>query len=111
MSMAVRTSVLHDVAPAPWYARSAAAVAAALAVDPAVGLTTEVAAQRLRTNGRNALPEEKMKPAWRRFLDEYRNYMQIILVAAAAVSLVIKEGSTAVRPAALTGRNSVVGLR
>ena len=34
-------------------------------------------------------------PGWRRFLDEYRSYMQIILVAAAVVSLLVKEWSTA----------------
>ena len=35
-------------------------------------------------NGPNALPEEKPKPGWRRFLDQYRSYMQLILVGAAS---------------------------
>ncbi|MGZ4550974.1 MAG: cation-translocating P-type ATPase, partial [Blastococcus sp.] len=67
--------------------------------------------ERLRANGRNVLPEEKPTPGWLRFLQEYRSYMQIILLAAAAVSLVVKEWGTAVLLVALTVLNAVVGLR
>jgi Ca2+-transporting ATPase len=80
-------------------------------VDPATGLTAARAAELLASNGPNALPEEKPKPGWRRFLDEYRSYMQNILIAAAVVSLLIKEWSTAVLLLALTVLNAVVGLR
>src|SRR5205807_4256093 len=50
-------------------------------------------------------------PGWRRFLDEYRSYMQIILSAAAVVSLVIQQWSTAIILVALTLLNAVVGVR
>jgi Ca2+-transporting ATPase len=94
-----------------WYACPASEVATALGVDPAAGLTVARAAELLAKNGPNALPEEKPKPGWRRFLEEYRSYMQIILVAAAVVSLLIKEWSTAILLVALTVLNAVVGLR
>jgi len=94
-----------------WYARSPDAVAKAFSVDPDIGLSAARAAELLSANGPNALPEEKSKPGWQRFLDQYRSYMQIILVAAALVSLLIKEWSTAVLLAALTVLNAVVGLR
>ena len=94
-----------------WYACPAGEVATAFGVDPAAGLTAARAAELLATDGPNALPEEKPKPGWRRFLDEYRSYMQIILVAAAIVSLLIKEWSTAILLLALTVLNAVVGLR
>jgi len=94
-----------------WYARSPEEVAADLGVNPAVGLTAARAAELLNANGPNALPEETPKPGWRRFLEEYRAYMQIILVAAAVVSLVVKEWSTAVLLLLLTVLNAVVGLR
>jgi len=94
-----------------WYARSPAEVTAALDVDPAVGLTTARATELLAANGPNALPEEKPKPGWQRFLEEYRSYMQIILVAAAVVSLLIKEWSTAILLVLLTILNAVVGMR
>jgi P-type Ca2+ transporter type 2C len=96
---------------AGWHARSPEDVARALGVDPAAGLSSARAAELLSANGPNALPEEQPKPGWRRFLDQYRSYMQIILVAAAVVSLLIKEWSTAVLLLALTVLNAVVGLR
>ena len=94
-----------------WYARSTDEVTTALGVDPAVGLTAARAAELLAANGPNALPEEKPKPGWRRFLEQYRAYMQIILVVAAVVSLLVKEWSTAVLLVALTILNAVIGVR
>src|SRR6476469_2150838 len=96
---------------ARWYARAAEDVAAAVGTDPAVGLSAGTASERLRTGGRNGLPEEKPTPGWLRFLEEYRSYMQIILIAAAIVSMVVQEWGTAVLLLALTVLNAVVGLR
>ncbi len=94
-----------------WYARSTDEVTTALGVDPAVGLSAARAAELLAANGPNALPEEKPKPGWRRFADQYRTYMQIILIAAAVVSLLVKEWSTAILLVALTILNAVIGVR
>ncbi|MEW1632996.1 HAD-IC family P-type ATPase [Streptomyces sp. NPDC093801] len=94
-----------------WYTRSPEEVAAAFGVDPAVGLSAARAAELLAANGPNALPEEAPTPAWRRFLAQYRSYMQIVLVAAAIVSLVIREWTTAILLIVLTLLNAVVGLR
>src|SRR5215813_2279461 len=94
-----------------WYARSPDEVATNLGVDPATGLSAARALELLAANGPNALPEEKPKPGWRRFLDQYRTYMQIILIAAAVVSLVIKEWSTGVLLILLTVLNAVIGMR
>jgi Ca2+-transporting ATPase len=104
---------MQDVqAPGPsWYSRSPDEVAAALEVDPATGLSGARAAELVRANGPNALPEEKAPPAWRRFLEQYKAYMQIILSVAAIVSFAIKEWSTAVVLVALTLLNAIVGLR
>ncbi|WP_380282972.1 cation-translocating P-type ATPase [Kitasatospora purpeofusca] len=97
--------------PEQWYARPPEEVAARLGVDPAVGLTAARAAELLTVNGPNALPEERPRPGWLRFLDQYRSYMQIILVVSAVVSLAIKEWTTAVLLLVLTLFNAVVGLR
>src|SRR6185437_7331079 len=94
-----------------WYALSPDAVAAALGVDPAAGLGAARAVGLLRDNGPNSLPEEKPQPGWRRFLDQYRSYMQIILIVAALVSLLISEWSTGVLLILLTILNAVVGMR
>jgi len=94
-----------------WYARSPEEVAADLDVEPTTGLSAARAAELLAANGPNALPEEKPKPGWRRFLEQYRAYMQIILIAAAVVSLIIKEWSTGVLLILLTVLNAVIGMR
>ena len=94
-----------------WYSVPVEEVTAKLGVDPAAGLSSQQAAELLERHGPNALPVENPVPGWRRFVKQYRSYMQIILVAAAIVSLVIKEWSTGVLLIAITVVNAVVGLR
>ena len=65
----------------------------------------------VQTRTDNALPAEEPRPGWLRFLEQYRSYMQIILVAAAIVSLLIAEWGTAVLLLVLTVLNAVIGLR
>src|SRR5215472_11749432 len=101
-------------APAPsadWYTRSADEVTAALSVDPAAGLPAGRARELLAAAGPNLLPEEQPRAGWRRFLAQYTSYMQIILVAAAVVSLAIRQWATAVVLLLLTVLNAVVGMR
>jgi P-type Ca2+ transporter type 2C len=111
--MAVQTEIAGQPAAAGRnrYACTLEDVAAAAGVDPGVGLSAAQAADLLAKNGPNSLPEEKPRPGRRRFLEEYRSYMQIILVAAAVVSLLIMEWSTAVLLILLTVLNAVVGMR
>ncbi|MEY2245372.1 cation-translocating P-type ATPase [Streptomyces sp. BF23-18] len=99
------------VAPELWYARDPQDVASAFGVDPASGLSAARVAELLAENGPNALPEEKAKPPWLRFAEQYRSYMQIVLVVAAVVSLAIAEWSTAILLILLTLLNAIVGLR
>ena len=94
-----------------WYSASAAETIASLGVDPAAGLTGEKAAERLDRHGPNALPVEQSVPGWRRFVGQYRSYMQMILLGAAIVSLAIKEWSTGVLLIVITMVNAVVSLR
>src|SRR6476619_6381104 len=94
-----------------WHALSPDDVASRLGVDRSDGLSAATAGQRLQRSGPNALPAEKTIPGWRRFLDEYRSYMQIILLIAAVVSLAIGEWSTGAVLALLTVVNAMVGLR
>ncbi|MGW2698903.1 cation-translocating P-type ATPase [Streptomyces sp. NPDC001340] len=111
--MTAQTDAPHEGATddRAWYARSAEEVAAGFGVDPAVGLSSSRAAELLRANGPNALPEEKPLPGWRRYLAQYRSYMQLVLVAAAVVSFLIAEWNTGILLVVLTVLNAVVGMR
>ena len=94
-----------------WHALTAEAVAEQLQVDPAEGLSSAEAARRLTTYGPNTLSAKKEEPGWKAFLRQYRDYMQIILVAAAAISLVLAgQVGTTIVLLALTVMNAVLGL-
>ena len=82
-----------------------------LGVDPASGLPAATAAERLKTDGPNALPAEKPPPGWKAFLAQYKSYMQIILVAAAIASIVIGQVATGVAVLVITALNALGGLR
>lgn len=77
-----------------WYALSKEEVAERLGVSPEQGLSSSKAADRLKEYGPNVLEEEKEKPAWRKWLEQYKAYMQIVLVIAAFVGLLIGEFRT-----------------
>ena len=61
------------------------------------------------TYGPNALAEKKAEPVWKQFLKHYREYMQIVLVVAAVVSVLIGEWGTAIGLAVLTLFNAWLG--
>jgi len=94
-----------------WYSRSLASVAETLDVDPAHGLTAAAAADRRRGQRPQRLARGETRAGLAAFLDEYRSYMKIILIAAALVSLFVQEWGTAVLLMLLTVLNAVIGLR
>ena len=78
-----------DIQPPPWHALPATDAAHALAVDPAAGLCTASVAERLARHGENRLAEAVARPLWRKFLDQFRNFLVIVLVLAAALAWAI----------------------
>ena len=60
-----------------------------LSTDPASGLTDADAAARLARDGENRLREKKKKSMFLRFLDQFKDVMILILLAAAVVSFVV----------------------
>lgn len=100
-----------DESSVDWYALPADEVCRRLGVDPAVGLTdTEVAERRARY-GSNKLAEQPPEPAWRAFLRQYKDLMQLVLVGAAVVSIVaIQDIVTALVVFGLTVLNALMGM-
>ena len=111
MSTTAKASTTAGGTTTRWYGLSAEDVAQRLGVDAEGGLSAAAAAQRLAQNGPNELPAEQAVPGWRRFLEQYRSYMQIILLIAAVVSLAIGQWSTGAVLVLLTLVNAMVGLR
>ena len=71
-----------------FYLLSAEEVTEAVSASPE-GLSTEEAERRLEQNGKNKLNEGKKTPIWKRFLQQLGDPMTIILLVAAAISLLI----------------------
>ena len=111
MTTASGSNVARTTSADRWYSLSPDDVASRLGVDPSAGLSGDQAATLLEQHGPNALPAEAQVPGWRRFVDQYSSYMQMILLGAAIVSLAIKEWSTGLLLLFITVLNAVVGLR
>jgi P-type Ca2+ transporter type 2C len=95
-----------------WHGSEASAVAGELGVEPERGLSGEEAASRLQSHGPNRLAGAKKESGLQAFLRQYRDFMQIILLAAAAINLVVTgDVGTSVVLAGLTVFNAVIGLR
>jgi Ca2+-transporting ATPase len=94
-----------------WYAMTPEAVAQQLGVDPAKGLTAAEAKGRLAKQGPNVLAGKKKEPGWQAFLRQYKDFMQIILVGAAAINQVFtQDWNTTLLLLGLTVLNAVMGL-
>lgn len=95
-----------------WHGRDASAVTAALGVDAHQGLSASEARQRLDTYGPNQLTATKKESPVKAFLRQYRDFMQIVLLAAAFVNIIVtRDVATSVLLAGLTVFNAVISLR
>ena len=87
-------------------------VAGELGVGLGGGLSGEEAASRLGSHGRNRLAGARRESGLQAFVRQYRDFMQLILLAAAVISLVVTgDVGTSVVLAGLTVFNAVIGLR
>jgi P-type Ca2+ transporter type 2C len=109
--MATETQSSEQPAGGAWHSLGPEAITARLGVDPAVGLSSQRGPELLVQNGPNALPAEQAVPTWKRFVGQYRSYMQMILVGAAIVSLAIQEWSTGVLLIVITMVNATARVR
>ena len=75
-----------------------------------LGLSTEEARKRLERFGPNELIEKKHKSPWMMFLDQFKDFMILVLIAAALVAGVIGEPSDTIAIAVIVILNAVLGF-
>jgi P-type Ca2+ transporter type 2C len=113
MSVAMDEMTSTEAAPTAtvWHGVTAEEACAQLGVDSARGLDGDEVARRREQVGPNKLAEAKKEPGWQAFLRQYRDLMQLVLLGAAAVSmLALQEFSTGLVIVGLTVLNAVLGL-
>src|SRR5581483_11139192 len=94
-----------------WHTLSVDATLAQQGVDPAKGLSDADVAERRQRYGNNRLAAAKTESMWRRFVRQYRDPMQIVLLVAGAVCLVLPgQLATGILLIALTLFNAALGL-
>src|SRR4051812_28510129 len=101
----------QPVAPA-WHTLSRDEAFSIQRVDEHVGLTSGDATSRRSQYGPNRMAEVKKDPRWKAFVRQYKDPMQIVLLAAGILSFYpVKQYGTALVIMGLTLVNAVIGLR
>jgi Ca2+-transporting ATPase len=89
---------------------SAGEMAEALGTDLAAGLSHAEAKARLARHGRNVLPEGRRRTVLHMFLDQFRDFLIWILIAATAVSFALGEMTDAYVILAILVMNAALGV-
>lgn len=108
--MASGPSLTAATASPPWHALPAGAVMARLGADPGRGLSTEEADRRLDRWGPNVLPEARPTPWYRHLAEQFAQFLVVVLLAAAAVSLALGERLDALAILAIVVLNGLLGF-
>jgi Ca2+-transporting ATPase len=94
----------------PWHSLATEQVANELCSDPAQGLTDAEAAVRLAERGPNRLAEKPPRAAWRKFLDQFRNFLVIVLIGAAVLAGTVGDLKDAMVIAIVVLLNATLGF-
>jgi P-type Ca2+ transporter type 2C len=95
--------------PADWYQLDPKEVAQKLKSSDA-GLAIEEAQRRYEQYGPNELIEKQRKSLWMMFFDQFRDFMILVLIAAAIVAGVIGEPADSIAIAVIVMLNAVLGF-
>lgn len=95
---------------ATWHTLGTDAVADTLGVDPKTGLAQQDAAERLARYGANAIREKPPRPLWRMFVDQFTDFMIVVLIAAAIISGVIGDLKDTLAIVVIVLLNAVIGF-
>jgi len=74
------------------------------------GLTAEEARERLNRYGPNELIEKEHKPLWMMFIDQFKDFMILVLIVAAVVAGIIGEPSDTIAITVIVLLNAVLGF-
>ena len=96
--------------PRHWHQASGTAVARQLQVRPDEGLTEAEAGDRLARHGANVLPERRKRGPLAMFLGQFRDFMILILIAAAIVSGLLGDAADSIVILVIVLLNAAIGF-
>jgi Ca2+-transporting ATPase len=93
-----------------WYALEASDVIAALDTDPKRGLSAENVRERLARFGPNELVEAPRPSFWLTLLQQFKNFLVIVLVVASVLAAALGDYIEALAILAIVALNAILGL-
>ena len=93
-----------------WHDRTVEAVVETLGTDVAAGLTVAEAKTRLAQHGPNELAEHPRPGFWQLLLDQFKNFVVIILLVSAVISFLLGDVIEASAIMAIVILNAVLGV-
>ncbi|RYL89328.1 calcium-translocating P-type ATPase, PMCA-type [Sporolactobacillus sp. THM7-4] len=93
-----------------WFSKTAEEVLKAFHVDPATGLSSEEARERLEKYGENKLKSKPKKSLIALFFSQLRNMLIYVLLGAAVITLIIGEYTDAIIILIVVVLNAVIGV-
>jgi len=93
-----------------WHALEASEVVRALQTSPTRGLTTEQVARRVVKYGPNELVEPPRATLWRMILEQFNNFIVIVLIVASIVSALLGDYIEAGAIMAIVVLNALLGV-
>ncbi len=101
---------INTTASVDWHLREARDATRTHAVDPANGLMPDQVRQRQLEHGPNALPDAGQRSFWALLLEQFSDFMILVLIAAAVVSGVIGDLVDTLVILVIVVLNAVIGL-
>ena len=99
-----------EAGPREWHTLTVAAVAGYLDTDLQTGLSGDAVSARQAAVGFNELRETPPPTLWARFLEQLKNFVVLILIAASLLSLVLGDYVEAVAIMAIVLLNALLGV-
>lgn len=110
MNLVFLSMPTQTVSTPTWHALTVDEVAERLDVNLQSGLDPTEAKRRAVVYGPNEIPEQRRRGSLRMFLDQFSDFMIIVLVAAAAVSGIIGEPQDTIAILVIVALNAVIGF-
>ena len=103
------TSIPTASPPASPHRLAAAEVAEHLGVDPARGLSSDEVTRRREEHGPNRLAEREGRPTWKRYADQFRSPIVVVLASAAVLAGAVGDLKDALVIAGVLVLNGILG--